>query len=70
MMFFFIFIGVMVLYFGFRIWRGSRNMEFYGDSINKGSKNVRDEAYQKSAQHSQQSMNANNQTGGGGGPTV
>jgi hypothetical protein len=69
MMYFFIFVGILVLYFGIRIWIGSRKMEFYGDSIKKTSNNGRNEAYEKSAQHSQQSMNANNQTGGGGGPT-
>jgi hypothetical protein len=65
MMYFFIFAGILVLYFGIRIWIGSRKMEFYGDSINK-TKNRRDEAYENSAQHSRQAMNANNQSGGGG----
>ncbi|NQD64364.1 hypothetical protein HP456_00315 [Bacillus haikouensis] len=69
MMYFFIFAGVLVLYFGIRIWIGSRKIEFYGDSIKKTSNNRRDQAYEKSAQHSQQAMNATNQPGGGGGPT-
>jgi hypothetical protein len=70
MMYFFIFIGIIVLYFGIRIFIGSRKMEFYGDSIKKQKSTPREEAYQKSAQHSQQSMNANHQTGGGGGPSA
>jgi hypothetical protein len=67
-MYFFIFIGVIVLYFGIRVWIGSRKMEFYGDSIKKNSSNPRDEAYQKSAQHAAQLRNNSNQNGGGGGP--
>jgi hypothetical protein len=67
-MYFFIFIGVIVLYFGIRVWIGSRKMEFYGDSIKKNSSNPRDEAYQKSATHAAQLRNNSNQNGGGGGP--
>jgi hypothetical protein len=69
-MYFLIFLGIVILYFAIRIFIGSRKMEFYGDSIKKNSSNPRDEAYQKSAQHSQQATNPNNQTGGGGGPSA
>ncbi|UXH44109.1 hypothetical protein N5C46_21135 [Rossellomorea vietnamensis] len=69
-MYFLIFLGIVILYFAIRIFIGSRKMEFYGDSIKKNSSNPRDEAYQKSAQHSQQATNANNHTGGGGGPSA
>ena len=69
-MYFLIFLGIVVLYFAIRIFIGSRKMKFYGDSIKKNSFDSRDEAYQKSAQHSQQATNANNQTGGGGGPSA
>ncbi|MEL3971746.1 hypothetical protein AAEO50_05570 [Rossellomorea oryzaecorticis] len=65
-MYFFIFIGVIILYFGIRVWIGSRKMEFYGDSIKKNSSNERDESYQKSARHAVQLRNNNNQNGGGG----
>ncbi|MDT9025530.1 hypothetical protein [Rossellomorea yichunensis] len=65
MMSFFIFIGILVLYFAIRIWIGSRKMEFYGDSIKNTSRNARDEAYEKSARHSQQAMNSNHHSGGG-----
>ncbi|MCA1057732.1 hypothetical protein LCL96_02240 [Rossellomorea aquimaris] len=68
-MYFLIFLGIVVVYFAIRIFIGSRKMEFYGDSIKKNSPDPREKAYQKSAQHSQQAMNANNQTGGGGGPS-
>ncbi|MGM0840158.1 MAG: hypothetical protein ACQEWE_05495 [Bacillota bacterium] len=65
MMYFFIFVGILVLYFTIRIWIGSRKMEFYGDSIKNTSRNSRDEAYEKSARHSQQAMNSNHHSGGG-----
>jgi hypothetical protein len=64
MMYFFIFIGVIVLYFGIRIWIGSRKMEFYGDSLKNHSRNSRDEAYEKSAQHATQLKNNHKQGGG------
>ncbi|MGM0829186.1 MAG: hypothetical protein ACQEU4_13280 [Bacillota bacterium] len=63
MMYFFLFVGILVLYFG--IWIGSRKMEFYGDSIKNMSRNSRDEAYEKSARHTQQAMNSNHHSGGG-----
>ncbi|MBW3111710.1 hypothetical protein KYJ26_07710 [Bacillus sp. MCCB 382] len=69
-MYFLIFLGIVIGYFAIRIFIGSRKMEFYGDSVKKNAPDSRDEAYQKSAQHSQQSTNANNQTGGGGGPSA
>ncbi|MFI8685728.1 hypothetical protein [Rossellomorea sp. NPDC077527] len=68
-MYFLIFLGIVVVYFAIRIFIGSRKMEYYGDSIKKNFPDPREEAYQKSAQHSQQAMNANNQSGGGGGPS-
>jgi hypothetical protein len=66
MMYFLIFLGMVILYFAIRVFIGSRKMKFYGDSIKKHKPDPREEAYQKSAQHSQQSTNANNHTGGGG----
>ncbi|OAT81967.1 hypothetical protein A6P54_10695 [Bacillus sp. MKU004] len=57
MMYFFIFIGVIVLYFGIRIWIGSRKMGFYGDNLKNQSRTSRDEAYEKSAQHATQLRN-------------
>lgn len=68
MMYFFIFTGVIVLYFGIRVWIGSRKMEFYGDSIKNNSRDAREKAYEKSAQHAQQLRNNSNQNGSGGGP--
>jgi hypothetical protein len=65
MMYFFLFVGILVLYFGIRIWIGSRKMEFYGDSIKNTSRNSRDEAYEKAAPHTQQAMNSNHHSGGG-----
>lgn len=67
MMYFLMFIGIIVLYFGIRVWIGSRKMEFYGDSIKENSSNARDDAYQKSTQHAAHLRNNSHQNGSGGG---